>query len=212
MKKSTPAIFVIICLSLPLLVQAQGTLYVSNLGQPSSGSAPVASDQWLADVFGTGTNSGGYELNSIQLLMNAASNSPSGFTVSIFNDNGPGGVPGSSLGSLSGSANPSAAGIYTYTASGLNLQPSTRYMLVLWATTPLTSGSYNWSVPYPSGSSSIESWRIYGAYSSSDNGLSWGETRWILQYGIYATAVPEPSALALAGLGVLSLSFWRRKQ
>ena len=66
------------------VMQAQGNLYLSNLGETSSGSAAVASDAWLAEVFKTGTNPSGYVLNSVQLFMDAASGSPSGFSVSIY--------------------------------------------------------------------------------------------------------------------------------
>lgn len=210
MRTLIAAIVVGIYLLPPVVVQIHGTLYVSNLGQPSTGSAPVASDQWIADVFRTGLNPGGYELNSIQMLMNAASNTPSGFTVSIFDDSGPSGKPGISLGSLAGPADPSASGIYDYTASGLTLRPATRYMVTVSSATPLASGSYNWSLP-DSGRTVDGDWVIAGAYSSLDNGLSWGSTRWTLQYAIYATAVPEPSALLLAGFGVLCLHLLYRK-
>jgi hypothetical protein len=60
------------------------TAYLSNLGQSSTGSLAVGSDSWLAASFGTGTNEGGYELNSIQLAMTDASGNPSGFTVMIY--------------------------------------------------------------------------------------------------------------------------------
>src|SRR5664280_720145 len=88
-------------------VQAQGTLYVSNLGQTPTGSAAIGSDAWVAQTVFTGTNPGGYMLNSVHLLMNAASGTPSGFAVSIYSKTGdpyrfniPGDSPQSSLGSL----------------------------------------------------------------------------------------------------------------
>jgi hypothetical protein len=48
-----------VVLSAPQITQAQGTTYLSNLGEPSTGSLAVGSDSWLAVSFGTGTNVGG---------------------------------------------------------------------------------------------------------------------------------------------------------
>jgi hypothetical protein len=50
------------------ILQAQGTTYLSNLDQSSVGSLAVGSNSWLAGIFETGTNPGGYVLNSIQLV------------------------------------------------------------------------------------------------------------------------------------------------
>ena len=86
-----------------LIVQqslSQGTLYVSNLGQPPNGSLEVGRDSWCAAFFRTGTNSAGYLLNSIQLLMSPQVGAPSGIIVSIYQyDNR---FPGNSLGVLTG--------------------------------------------------------------------------------------------------------------
>src|ERR1041384_3547059 len=101
-----------VALSVPQITQAQGTTYLSNLGGTPVNSAAVGSDSWLAASFYTGNNPGGYFLDSFQLRMNDASNSPSGFAVMLYTT---GLFPRSSLGSLSGSPNPSTAGIYTYT-------------------------------------------------------------------------------------------------
>src|ERR1017187_4058000 len=91
----------------PQIAQAQGTLYISNLGLTSSGSSPVGNDSWLAADFGTGTNAGGYLLNSFQLALADASGNPSGFTAMLYTlgGSGPSPGPGSSLGTLNGSLN-----------------------------------------------------------------------------------------------------------
>lgn len=109
------------------LVQAQGTLYVSNLGQTPTGNAQIGSDSWLAQGFslGPGTNT----LNSVELLLNAASGNPSGFTVSICLGGSSG--PGPWLGKLSGSTNPLTGGIYTYTTPGIPILPTGNIMLWL---------------------------------------------------------------------------------
>jgi predicted secreted protein len=191
-------------------IRSQGTLYVSNLEQTPTGSAAVASDAWLAQAFFTGTNSEGYILNSIQLPMNAASGSPSGFTVSLYSLNGNNGYPESSLGSLSGS-DPTAGGLFTYTASDLTLLPSTVYFVVLTAATPVADGYYSSSIVNTFTYSSENGWRITALLNSTD-GSSWALNRPNqLQLAINATAVPEPATYALAGLGLAALSFWRRQ-
>src|ERR1017187_2208576 len=98
----------------PQIIQAQGTTYLSNLEQSSTGSQPVGSDSWLAVAFVPGTNAGGYVINSIQLTMSNASGNPSGFQVMLYRAGGGGGEPGALLGTLNGSLNPMTAGIYNY--------------------------------------------------------------------------------------------------
>ena len=65
------------------MADAQGTTYLSNLGQVSSGSLVLGSDAWIAQSFYTGTSPDGYYLNSVQLLTVPAVGSPSGFAVSV---------------------------------------------------------------------------------------------------------------------------------
>ena len=46
-------------------VQAQGTIYLSNLDQTPAGFFVVGNNQWQAVNFVTGSNVGGYMLDSI---------------------------------------------------------------------------------------------------------------------------------------------------
>jgi hypothetical protein len=188
--------------------RAQGTLYLSNLGQTPIGSAAVGSDSWWGEGFYTGSNSGGYDLDSVQLAMNAGLGNPSGLIVSLYSFNYNTGYPGSSLGTFSGSFNPLNSGTYTYTASGITLLPNTIYFIVLTATTPIDTGSYEWNVVNSIGQYN-DGWLYYYLYfNSSSGGLSWSPTRLEnLQFAITATAVPEPSAswLLLIGGGVFLL-------
>ena len=209
--KSIIALVSVIGLLLPTMTLAQSTLYVSNLGQTSTGIAAIGSDSWIAQSIVSGTNSSGYVLNSVQLLMNAASGSPSGFNVSIYSSLS--GLPYNNLGNLVGS-DPSAGGLFTYAASDLDLSPSTFYFVVVTAATPVAQGSYIWSGedgPYSIGE---QQWAIPDSYNTSPDGSSW--TRHIRlnipQLGIYATAVPEPTTLALAGLGLACMSLLRRRR
>jgi hypothetical protein len=218
MEKIRHAIVSLVGLLIPILATAQGTLQLSNLGQTPVGSAAIGSDSWLAQGFFTGPNTNGYTgytLNSVELLMDPGSGSPSGFTVSIYDNpvvsGNPYLPPGSSLGSLSG-PDPSAGGVFTYTASSVTLLPFTKYYVVVTSTTPVANGAYSWR----SATSTLTSpWRLpfpTFIYSSS-NGSDWDFARgYTFQLAIYATPVPEPSTLALAGLGLAASSFWRFRQ
>ncbi len=209
-------IIIAVVLAVDLLVMqfapAQGTLYVSTLGQTPIGGIYVGSDSWSAQSFETGTNAGGYALNSIQLLMDAASGSPSGFAVSVFNvsSNSPYG-PQNGLGSLSGSTNPSAGGLFTYTAFGITLLPSTYYFILVNASTPVAQGAFDWSALFGSSNRSSDGWFINMGYYGSTDGSSWQFSRSdTFQMAIYATAVPEPSIISLFMLGSWILFYVRR--
>jgi len=194
MRKITNSVIV---LAIELLtsgfVQAQGTIYMSNLGQPSSGVATVGNNSWAAVNFLTGNNAGGYSLNSVQLAMIGATGSPSGFTVMIYNEaNNPAAIlPGSSLDTLSG-------------PSSLTLVPSTYYFIVLTSGTAISNDAYelNEGASYATSSDGGGGGLIF----SSSDGSNWrGKPFTYAQFGITATAVPEPSSafLFLLGSGVL---------
>lgn len=192
---------------------AQGAAYMSNLGQPSVGSGTVGSDSWLAVTFLTGYNADGYTLNSIQLAMTDASSNPSDFTAMIYNEaNNPAAIlPGSSLGTLSGSGNPLTAGIYTYTPeTDIILSSHSYYFIVLTAGTTVAVGAYglNEGASYATSSDGGGGGLIF----SSNDGSSWrGNAFTYAQFAITATAIPEPSIpfLLLLGSGVL---FYVRKR
>jgi hypothetical protein len=192
----------------PQITRAQGTTYLSNLGQTSAGSVAVGSDSWLAILFIPGKqNLNGYTLNSIQLALTDATGNPSDFTVMIWN----GLSPASSLGTLNGSADPAAGDIYTYTApSSLTLMPGTDYYIVLTAGTAVANGAYEWSFTGTTFDNPIGGWLNGLAapepVSTSIDGSSWSEIKNAFpQFAINATPIPEPSPswLILLGSGVL---------
>lgn len=191
----------------PQITQAQGTLYLSNLGQTSTGRSSVGNDSWLGEGFSTGTNAGGYLLNSVQLALADASGNPGGFTAMLYTGVGAAApFPGTSLGTLNGSLQPVTAGIYAYSpASDLALSPNTMYFIVLTAGTVVANGAYEWSFTstYPPVSSG--GWHGSAAFVSSSDGLNWHFNSAYAQFGISATDVPEPSTLGLLILGGLWL-------
>jgi PEP-CTERM motif len=202
------AIVLIVTLFAQQNVKAQGTItYLSNLGQPSSGSDTIGSDSWVAARFFTGNNGSGYILNSVQLAMADASGSPSGFTVMLYTMSLIKIAPQNSIGTLTGSDNPSTAGIYTYTDdSNIILSPGTTYFIVLTAGTTIANGAYEWSLAGANSYNPSGGWAGDGGFvDTSSNGSSWNESTVAFpQFAINATAIPEPSSsfLLLFGSGV----------
>jgi hypothetical protein len=190
----------------PLITQAQGMTYISNLGQSSAANAAIGSDSWLALSFSTGTNSSGYQLNSIRLGMANAMGNPNGFTVMLYSaiESGNASV-GNSLGALNGSLNPVAGGTFTYIpTSNLMLAPNTPYFIVLTAGTIIASGAYELadSSVGPVNYNPIGGWQAPVSVAAEDNYQSSNGSNWGLffaspEYAINATAVPEPDMYAL---------------
>lgn len=194
------------------IAQAQGTSYLSNLSQASTGSYAIGSDAWIAIAFTTGNNADGYALNSVQLAMTDASGNPSDFTVMIYTSAGVGGpLPGSSLGTLDGSLNPVPPGTYTYTDdSNIILSRNTFYFIVLTAGTTVANGAFDWSRASANSYNPSGGWSWAG-YFNSNNGSSWSYAPSIFpQFAITATPVPEPSASWLLLLGVGFFLFVRK--
>jgi hypothetical protein len=197
------------------IVQGQGTTYLSSLSPNSTGNVLVGSDSWLAAGFRTGPNPDGYLLDSVQLGMADATGNPSGFAAMLYSSTTVvGAFPKSSLGTLTGSLNPTTAGIYTYTpTSTLTLSPSTFYFVVLTGDTPVANGAYSWSESaYPP---SVNDWVAFNGVMQSANGTSpWQSTPYLgmAQFQINATLVPEPGVLTLFALGGVFFlcRHWRR--
>jgi len=173
----------------------------------------VGSDVWLAESFFTGTNLGGYDLTSVQLKTAPASGVPSGFSVAIYADDPKNfRYPGNHLGSLAG-PDPEAGGIFTYTASGISLSPSTYYFVVLTAATSVTNGAHAWSFADVSSYTSSGGWFLGPYHHSSPDGSLWNRVAVPdFQFGVEAAAVPEPSVSVLAGFGLSCLALWRRER
>jgi hypothetical protein len=199
MKKVIFAIVTVIGLLSLRTTQAQGVLYVSNLGQSMAGSEVIGSNSWAAQTFETGPSAGGYVLSSVQLLMNAPEGTPSGFSVSIYSKTGdphneeePGDSPQASLGSFTG-PEPTTAGIFTYTNPGIVLMPSSFYYVVVTAATSTSGGSFAWRGT--SGLTQSNGFTIQDECFNSTNGSAWTWTprKITFQLGLYAGAVPPPN-------------------
>jgi hypothetical protein len=84
MKKRIFSLVLALATLVPATLKAQSVLYVSNLGEPSSElGAGVAQDSWITTEFITGSNSAGYTLDYVEVLVGASAGSvnPSGFSL-----------------------------------------------------------------------------------------------------------------------------------
>ena len=115
-------------LALPLQVQAQTRILVSNVGTSSGGHGSLI-DFDQAQAFTTGSKSAGYTLTSVEIAMETNRNTAALFTVSIHSNSS--GAPGASLGTLSNPASLSTDGVHAFTTRGIALAASTTYFVVI---------------------------------------------------------------------------------
>jgi len=184
-------------MSVPQLTHAQGD-YLDNTGQPVAGNNMVGLPfNNRVDVeFKTGTNAAGYTLNSITFLMANASVTPSPSSIELdvlaADDNTP--IFGNF--DISGSNNPTNAGLHTFSVPSATLAANTDYWVSLLNP---GSGDYEWSYANNTAATSSDGWSITG----NPNPL--GETvNGSPMFAINATAVPEPSLSALLVIGTLA--------
>ena len=164
---------------------------VSNLSETASGNNP-RNINWIgggslrgnvANSFRTGSNSGGYTLESVTVKFAATNGSPGALTVAIHDhgsiSQGPSG--NTAVATLSGS-NPSTAGDYTFTCSGsCTLSASTTYWVVMYSASGGTNSNYyslTWTASNNQTSDpSSEAWQIGDTAKrgsgSSINTVSW---------------------------------------
>ena len=146
------------------------------------------------------TGSTGSQLSEVMLRMAAGGVSGGGFSVSLYNETGVGNhsPAASALLTLTGEANPFAAGNYTYTGS-YALAANTDYWIVLavfgegyYNSLTVTSGPTVGTSPHGHGEYYDNSWLTYPTsnLSMQISGLS---------------AVPEPSEWAAISFGVLGV-------
>jgi hypothetical protein len=197
----------------PGSAQAQGTVFISNLGQAAVGSVAVASNAWVAQSFQTGSFTGGYFLNAIELELGAASGNPGGFRVMLYgpyNNISPG---GNFLGNLTGATNPAAGGVFSYAAAGISLLPSSTYWIVMTDQISHSNGAYALSLASFFGYSASDNWSTDRYYETSVNGLSWTDSAvgYDIQFAIDAARVPEPQTINLLLIGAGGLIYVRAR-
>ncbi len=147
-------------------------------------------------------------LASISIAL-AAGSSGSGFTVTV-NQFAPGG-PGAVLETLSGLSNPSSAGTFSYTSSGLVLDANSTYAIVVSVSAP-SYGSFNVHRTVSNGDTGSAGWSVY------DTGYQYYDGEWHADpakvvSSVTASAVPEPSTwAAIVGACALGATVLMRRQ
>ena len=166
---------------------------------PAGVSVGGSGQRRQAQSFRTGST--GSQLSSVLLGIGAGGVSGGGFSVSLYDAIGtsPYNPAFSALYTLSGEANPFAAGNYTYTGS-YALDANTDYWIVFASTSGTyynlksTSAPSVGTSPYGSASRFLTTWQVYGAGNYLD-----------MQVNADLSAVPEPSEWAAMSLGVLGV-------
>jgi hypothetical protein len=195
----------------------QARAAVSNLGYAVSGGHTVDFTTSGSNTFSTDfsnsftTGSSATMLHDFTLSL-GGSEIGSGFTAALYTNNS--GVPGSLLLTLSGNSAPSGVGLFTYTGT-YTLSPTTTYWAVFTVPhagpdtrfqvdtvgTPNQTGDAGWSI----GDAGYERYGfngVLGAWSASYNPA---------QFAVNTSAVPEPSSLVLAAVGLIFTGCRRRK-
>lgn len=202
-----------VALSHGTAVDAAGVVY-GNLG--SSGTNPLSATNTdygglepvisLAQGFTTSSGTQSLMVGSVSLgLFNV--DTPTARTVSIVPDDG--GVPGASPLFTSAAVNVTTQGLYAFAFTNAQLAASTSYWIV-----PSAPGSWylNLDESQPT-AQNASGWAYLGTrrITTTSSG-TWANAS--LPYSVSITAVPEPSAyaIALAGLACGSYSVWRRRR
>ncbi|MBI1323326.1 PEP-CTERM sorting domain-containing protein [bacterium] len=185
-----------------------------NLAQSSNGYSGVENTVWPAQAFTT--TSTGHTLSEVSVSLWNNSGTTGGFQIEIWDATGAGGIPGAQVGDAiySGLAEDlSSSSGNSLTVSGLNvtLTANITYYVVVRGTS-LTGIPEPPFGEIPGGLA----WDSSGTdttakYITSDSGSSWiGPFNNSNQY-MSVVAVPEPSTLAFACLGGLTLIWAGRK-
>ena len=198
---------------------------LSNLTATVSSTEYFDDGHWHAQSFDTNAQS--WVLNAVTIssdTTNAFFNRGN-FFADIYDSSGIGNsrIPGTLLGQLSGTGNPFPAAEYTYTSTGISLDPSSRYWLVMGVSSGTANYDLNyaedvaatgvWSYPYGGGFGGIVA-------ESTNQGSSWSLSNYgpfLLEFDANVAAVPEidpasfGSVLSLV-LGALGLVERKRRR
>lgn len=176
--------------------------FSSDFADPAGFTLGITGSNRFATGFTTGTNPGFLDLKSVKLALKSTS-ATSNPVVSIFSSgtNGVGAIPGSLLATLSGPQITSSLSAQNFTFTGnVSLQPSTSYWVVLSAS---GADNYQWEFAGDSPTALNDSgYSFVAGRRSTNNGASWTSNATAATGMIEVQAVPEPSTIMLAGIGV----------
>lgn len=184
-------------------IPAASQVMVSNLGVTPDGFSDIAADSWFASPFLTGNSAPSFDLDEVQLGMDVATTGGGNFFVAIHGDAS--GNVGAQIATLSGSADPLTAGVYSYSATGVTLNANTTY----WIVAGVSSGSaiYSWNFV---GAGTTSTWEILNQFTSSINPPGNWDPPSAGPQQFSVSVVPEPGSASLAILGALAGIVLRR--
>ena len=196
-------------LALPLQAQAQTvTTLVSNTGQADSGSRTVGGNDF-AQPFGTGSNSGGYNLDSIVLDFNAAPTGTATLTVTV-RENSSGDPSGTVLYTLT---NPTvSAGLNEFSApANATLDANATYWVV--ASYSASNGGPSWWRTLVSNgidTGAAMGWTIDGPYEQDSrvnpDGWTVGSSGRSVQIAVKGSAIGGTTTSSDATLSALTVN------
>ena len=203
-----------LCFTLVGLNSVRAATISSNLSSTSAGTEAATGDTYLAGAFNTDSST--YTLNSITLLLSAASTGVS--EVDLYSD----GLlsPGSLITTLTSPSSYSSTLANTvYSSSGITLSADATYWVVLKS----LSGEFDWSWTTDNTGTGAGYQSVWG--TTDDAGTTWySYDLYPLQFSVDATALssastdpssatPEPRTLLLIFSGVLLLGccIWQQK-
>jgi|SRR5579862_3435483 len=185
-------------------VLSQDSIYLSNTAEPSAGNVGITTGAIWAQSFETGTNAGGYYLNSVTIDVGGATPTPP-ITPSIF-------------GNFVNTSNPSLPSDYPEAgndlglAAGIDLAPSTIYWIWVTAVYAPQVGT-PWYYSSNDSYVSQDNWQLSPTYLLESAAVqnSWSsEGSLPLQISIDATPIPEPEIFIPFGLGLAAILLKRR--
>jgi hypothetical protein len=205
-------------------MSARAETVLSNLTATVSSTDYLESTYWFAQSFDT--NAQAWTLNSVTVSSDGGnSNFNTGnFFLDVYDSTGSGGsrTPGALVGHLSGTDKPVLQQLYTYTAAGISLAPSSRY----WVVFGVSSGNPDYNFNYAEDIAATGVWSYpYGGTgggvvaNSFNQGATWSLGNYgpfLLEFDATVAAVPEidpasfGSALSLV-LGALGLAERKRR-
>ena len=164
---------------------AQADTLVSNIGKSTSGSS-AASDSDLAQAFTTGSGTGGYNLESVELDVSSFSGTTSDISVSI---NSGGTNPGSEVFALT---NPGtiSSGVRTFTApANTILAANTTYYVVISSTDSATTLRLNRTSSDNEDAGAANGWTIANTRRTKSTTGSWQTGQDSFKIRVIGTAV-----------------------
>jgi hypothetical protein len=210
MEKHSEKLLVFIMAALFATHARSQNVIFDTLSDPGAGysiSAAQAGGNYIANSFSTGSSPDPVYLSDVKFdLYTPGPNlgGPGNTTANLYSDGGSSG-PGSFLdliGSVNNSLLTTSYQVFDFSSLNIALAPGTRYWIE-WNSNPTASANLAFTPNADYGVGANTEYWSWGAGRSLDSAVSSTSS-------FQVTVVPEPSAMAMAGLGGLGILFMRR--